>query len=80
MASVAERVATPIERLDVSAFTVPTERSESDGTLEWASTTILVVEIAAGGASGLGYTYADAAGAQAHRREPSSGPVFGNDT
>lgn len=60
MAAVAERVETPIERLDVSAFTIPTEGPESDGTLEWDSTTIVVVEVVASGERGLGYTYADA--------------------
>lgn len=64
MASVAERVATPIERLDVSAFTVPTDRRESDGTLEWDSTTIVVVEVAGGGRAGLGYAYGDASAAR----------------
>jgi L-alanine-DL-glutamate epimerase-like enolase superfamily enzyme len=49
----------PIERLVVSAFTVPADEPESDGTLEWDSTTIVVVEAAAGGESGLGYAYGD---------------------
>jgi L-alanine-DL-glutamate epimerase-like enolase superfamily enzyme len=40
---------------------VPTDEPESDGTLEWDATTIVVVEVAADGESGLGYTYADAA-------------------
>jgi L-alanine-DL-glutamate epimerase-like enolase superfamily enzyme len=46
-----------VERVDVSAYTIPTDEPESDGTLEWGSTTIVVVEVAAGGLSGLGYTY-----------------------
>lgn len=46
------------------AYTVPTERPESDGTLEWDSTTIVVVEIEAEGGRGLGYTYCDAAAAR----------------
>jgi len=52
-----------VERLDVSAFTVPTELPESDGTAEWDSTTLVLVEAHAGGHQGLGYTYADAAAA-----------------
>ena len=48
---------TPITRVAVSVFTVPTDGPESDGTLEWTSTTVVVVEATAGGASGLGYTY-----------------------
>jgi len=50
--------------LDVSAYTIPTDESESDGTLEWSSTTIVVVEAHAGGETGLGYTYADPSAAQ----------------
>jgi L-alanine-DL-glutamate epimerase-like enolase superfamily enzyme len=50
-----------IERLDVSAYELPTDEPESDGTAEWDSTTIVVVEAHAGDATGLGYTYAPAA-------------------
>ena len=53
-----------LDSLKVSAFRIPTETPESDGTLEWNSTTIIVVELAAGGACGLGYTYSDSAAAQ----------------
>jgi Fe-S oxidoreductase len=52
------RVNVAIERLDVSAYTVPTDFPESDGTLEWNATTLVVVEVA-GGVRGLGYTYYD---------------------
>jgi hypothetical protein len=61
--AVAERVEIPVERLDVSAYTIPTDQPEADGTLEWDSTTIVVVEVAAGDERGLGYTYADASAA-----------------
>jgi hypothetical protein len=44
------RVAVPIERVEVSTFTVPTERPESDGSAQWAATTLVLVEIDAGGA------------------------------
>jgi L-alanine-DL-glutamate epimerase-like enolase superfamily enzyme len=53
-----------IDHLDVSAYTIPTATPESDGTLEWASTTLIVVEASAGGARGLGYGYADSATAR----------------
>jgi L-alanine-DL-glutamate epimerase-like enolase superfamily enzyme len=43
----------------VAAYTVPTDQPESDGTMAWDSTTIVVVEVEAGGATGLGYSYAD---------------------
>jgi len=51
----------PIGGLGVSAFTVPTDEPESDGTLEWDSTTIVVVEASAAGETGLGYAYGDVA-------------------
>jgi L-alanine-DL-glutamate epimerase-like enolase superfamily enzyme len=49
----------PIETLNVSRYTVPTDFPESDGTLEWDKTTMVLVEARAAGKSGLGYTYAD---------------------
>ncbi|HEV2094315.1 MAG TPA: enolase C-terminal domain-like protein, partial [Rubrobacter sp.] len=48
-----------VERLEVSAYTVPTDSPESDGTLEWDSTTMVLVEASGGGERGLGYTYGD---------------------
>jgi L-alanine-DL-glutamate epimerase-like enolase superfamily enzyme len=53
------RVHTPITRIDVSVFTVPTDLPEADGTYEWDSTTMVLVQGYAGGQVGLGYTYAD---------------------
>jgi len=44
----------------VTTFEIPTDAPESDGTLEWDSTTMVVVEVEHSGATGLGYTYADA--------------------
>jgi L-alanine-DL-glutamate epimerase-like enolase superfamily enzyme len=41
-----------------AAYDVPTDRPESDGTLTWNSTVLVVVEADAGGRTGLGYTYA----------------------
>jgi L-alanine-DL-glutamate epimerase-like enolase superfamily enzyme len=43
----------------VSAYTVQTDAPESDGTLEWDSTTLVLVELETGGQRGLGYSYAD---------------------
>jgi L-alanine-DL-glutamate epimerase-like enolase superfamily enzyme len=54
----------PIERIEVSVYQVTTDSPESDGTYEWDSTTMVLVEAAAGGRTGLGYTYADTATAQ----------------
>ena len=47
----------PVERLVASVYTVPTEKPESDGTLEWDETTIVVVEVEGGGVAGLGFSY-----------------------
>ncbi|HPQ15711.1 MAG TPA: enolase C-terminal domain-like protein [Bryobacteraceae bacterium] len=50
-----------ISRLNVSAYDIPTEVPESDGTFAWSKTTAVVVELEAAGCPGLGYTYADPA-------------------
>ena len=50
-----------IEKIEVSAYTVPTDFPESDGTLAWDKTTIVIVEASAGGIQSLGYTYANTA-------------------
>ena len=52
-------MSTRVDRIEVSAFTVPTDSPESDGTLRWDSTTMVLVEVAGGGERGLGYTYGD---------------------
>ena len=54
----------PIGGVTAAAFTVPTDEPESDGTLEWSSTTIVVVHAAAGGCVGVGYSYTHAAAVQ----------------
>jgi L-alanine-DL-glutamate epimerase-like enolase superfamily enzyme len=53
-----------VEALDVSAFTIPTDAPESDGTVEWDSTTVVVVEARSGAVRGLGWTYAPEAAAR----------------
>src|SRR5260370_739243 len=50
-----------VDRLDVSAYTIPTDAPESDGTYAWDKTTMVLVEASAGGRIGIGYTYADTA-------------------
>jgi len=60
--STTARVA-PIEAVQVAAYTIPTSEPESDGTLEWHATTMVVVHVTGGGVTGLGYTYADTAAA-----------------
>ena len=48
-----------IKSLRASCYTVPTETPESDGTLKWEKTTLVLVEAAAGNEEGVGYSYAD---------------------
>ena len=50
-----------LERLEVSAYTVPTETPEADGTLAWNETTIVLVHTRAAGTIGFGYSFADTA-------------------
>lgn len=49
-----------ISSLRASAYRLPTEAPEADGTLQWDATTLVLVELDAAGKTGLGYTYADA--------------------
>src|ERR1051326_1970271 len=49
-----DKAAPPVEGVRVGAVCVPTDAPEWDGTLEWNSTTLVVVEVAAGGETGLG--------------------------
>ncbi|MGH7914456.1 MAG: enolase C-terminal domain-like protein, partial [Candidatus Binataceae bacterium] len=53
-----------IGALRTSAYRIPTDSPESDGTIEWKATTLVVVEVPAGNEIGIGYTYADAATAR----------------
>jgi L-alanine-DL-glutamate epimerase-like enolase superfamily enzyme len=48
----------PLEGLEVAAYTLATDAPESDGTLAWDSTTMVVVSAHAAGCTGVGYTYA----------------------
>lgn len=43
------------------AYVIPTDAPEGDGTFKWDSTTLVVVEVDAAGATGLGYSYTSAA-------------------
>src|SRR5690606_7386907 len=54
----------PIEHIAVRAFTVLTDAPESDGTLEWRATTLVLVEIGAASERGIGFTYANNATAR----------------
>jgi L-alanine-DL-glutamate epimerase-like enolase superfamily enzyme len=55
---------TQIADVRAAAYRVPTEQPESDGTFEWDAVTVVTAEVDAGGHTGLGYTYTDAAAAE----------------
>jgi L-alanine-DL-glutamate epimerase-like enolase superfamily enzyme len=55
------RAADAVRGVEVSAYTIPTDAPESDGTLEWTSTTLVLVEVAAGDEVGVGWSYTAAA-------------------
>lgn len=42
-----------------TAYQIPTDRPDADGTLSWDSTTLILCEVVAGSETGLGYTYSD---------------------
>ncbi|HQU44584.1 MAG TPA: enolase C-terminal domain-like protein [Pirellulales bacterium] len=54
------RCEAPITSVEATAYAIPTDRPESDGTYQWDKTVLVLVEAQAGGERGLGYTYADA--------------------
>jgi L-alanine-DL-glutamate epimerase-like enolase superfamily enzyme len=64
LAATATRAEAAVERLDVHACTIPTDEPESDGTAQWDSTTIVIVEAHAAGETGIGYTYSEPAAAE----------------
>lgn len=57
------RAQAPVTRVTASAYTIPTDAPEADGTIAWDSTTLIVCQVEAGGETGLGYTYSDASNA-----------------
>ncbi len=52
-----------LSQVRAAAYTIPTDRPESDGTIEWHSTTIVVVDVTAADTVGTGYAYGAAAAA-----------------
>ena len=67
-----------ISGIRASTFTIPTATPESDGTLEWNATTLVLVEIDGGGKTGIGFSYADTATAQLIH-DTLAGTVIGRD-
>lgn len=53
-----------IDALEARAYTIPTDRPEADGTLEWNATTMVTAEVHSGDQTGIGYTYAHKGTAQ----------------
>ncbi len=47
----------PIGAVRARAYSIPTDAPEADGTISWTSTTLVAVEVEAGGRTGFGYTY-----------------------
>jgi L-alanine-DL-glutamate epimerase-like enolase superfamily enzyme len=50
-----------VNKVDVSAYTIPTDAPEGDGTLRWDSTTLIICEVHAEAEVGIGYTYGNQA-------------------
>lgn len=69
-----------IDSVTAAAYTIPTEQQpyESDGTLQWSATTLVVAEVRAKGLTGLGYTYGSSAAAEVIR-EMLAPAVVGRD-
>lgn len=55
------KAATAIDAIDVRTYVFPTPQPEADGTLQWSATTAVTVQATAGGVTGLGWSYTDAA-------------------
>lgn len=68
----------PIGGIHASAYTIPTDLPEGDGTISWGSTTLVLVELEAGGERGLGFSYTGAAAVDVIR-EVLAGIVQGHD-
>lgn len=50
----------PIQRVTASAYVIPTDEPEADGTIAWSQTTMVLAEVFAGDRHGIGFSYADA--------------------
>ncbi len=68
----------PVSRIETASYRVPTDLAESDGTLEWHATTLVLVRAHGGNTVGLGYTYADTSTAKLIH-DLLSGVVEGHD-
>lgn len=48
-----------VQQVRAHSYRIPTASAESDGTLSWDATTIVVVDVAAGPYRGIGYSYGE---------------------
>jgi L-alanine-DL-glutamate epimerase-like enolase superfamily enzyme len=55
--------ASRIDEVQVQVYDIPTDYPEADGTLAWASTTLIIATVSCGNYTGMGYTYAHRAAA-----------------
>jgi L-alanine-DL-glutamate epimerase-like enolase superfamily enzyme len=53
-----------VTQVDAAAYRIPTDAPEADGTLAWDATTMVLATVRAGGAEGIGWSYAAAAARQ----------------
>ena len=58
-----------IEWIEASAYRIPTDLPEADGTFSWDSTTLVLVQAHGAGATGTGWTYGSAACADVVNRD-----------
>ena len=58
-----------VESVTASAYTIPTDEPEADGTMAWDATTLVVAQVAASGLVGTGWTYGPAACAELVREQ-----------
>ncbi len=61
---VEEKIKINLGKVRAKAYKVPTDKPESDGTIKWDSTTIVVVESEAAGHKGIGYSYTHSSAAE----------------
>lgn len=52
-----------VQSVQASAYRVPTEVPEADGTIAWESTTLVLVQVQSAGATGTGWSYGSASAA-----------------
>ena len=65
-----------VREVTAGVYVIPTDAPEADGTLAWDKTTMVLASARAGGAQGIGWTYA-AAAAQSVIAEVLAGAVVG---